>query len=174
MKRLVQCCLSEIPHNHPNDNLLVIRDGRLFESEIAEDYLRTFNGKTTLIEFRKYNNPPILINGQLPDSPALVWDSTQYNELTGFLSTLPQGHKNEFDRVFKIHSQSRWNGCGFSMHQIGQILTALSVAPGLGLHPKALPSPIYWADGIAGASDSDLRFRGQNVTHLGKDNTFRS
>ena len=49
---------------------------------------------------------------------------------------------------------------------IAAIITALVYAPGLGNKERTLPAPIYWADGIAAASDIDLRFRGQQTTHI--------
>ena len=39
-------------------------------------------------------------------------------------------------------------------------LIGLSLAPGLGMHRREKPAPIYWADGIAGAHSGDLRFAG--------------
>jgi hypothetical protein len=166
IQRLVKSALAISYRFGPEDSLLIIRDGRLFESESADDYTDIFPGSISFVEFRKYNNPPMLVDQAPPQSPTVVWLNSSPEDWTGFLVTLPQCGKNEHDRVYKIHMKSSWNGIGLSQRTLAEILATLSMAPGLGLHPKALPAPIYWADGIAGASDTDLRFRGQIVTRL--------
>ena len=166
IQRLVKSALAISYRFGPEDSLLIIRDGRLFESESADDYTDIFPGSISFVEFRKYNNPPMLVDQAPPQSPTGVWLNSSPEDWTGFLVTLPQCGKNEHDRVYKIHMKSSWNGIGLSQRTLAEILATLSMAPGLGLHPKALPAPIYWADGIAGASDTDLRFRGQIVTRL--------
>ena len=45
-------------------------------------------------------------------------------------------------------------------------MISLMYSPGLGNKLRGTPAPIYWADGIAGASDADLRFRGQKTTYV--------
>jgi len=48
----------------------------------------------------------------------------------------------------------------FTAGELADTLVGLSLAPGLGMHRRERPAPIYWADGIAGASPTDLRFAG--------------
>ena len=62
--------------------------------------------------------------------------------------------------------QQAWDGMRLGPELLARILFAQTLMPGLGLRQRRLPAPIYWADGIAGASDDDLRFRGQCVVNL--------
>jgi hypothetical protein len=52
------------------------------------------------------------------------------------------------------------NPIGLTPAEIANHVLSHCHAPGLGLHAHRLPSAIYWADGIAGSDDFDLRFRG--------------
>ena len=68
--------------------------------------------------------------------------------------------------VTKITWRNDWNGLGLPPSQIASVLTASATAPGLGFQARNLPASIYWADGIAGSSDQDLRFRGVPVDRV--------
>jgi hypothetical protein len=90
---------------------------------------------------------------------------TDNGQHIAFMVTNPEVNFG-FAQVLKLHWEERWNRIGLSTDQILGIVCAMSFSPGLGLHRHTLPAPVYWADGIAGASDTDLRFRGQRVTRL--------
>ena len=147
--------------------LLILRDGRLFENENARLYCEALGLNVSLIECRKRGNPQLYDvedgNPVLPESP--VWAMVP-GAPTGFLVTNPQRRRRTLDMVLKVSWRSSWNGIGLDSDEIARILVALTFSPGLGLHRRTLPAPLYWADGIAGASDDDLRFRGQRVSRL--------
>ena len=103
---------------------------------------------------------------QLPKHPTVAWLPEVVGGSLGFLVSLPQSAKNEFDGVMKIWMRDEWDGMNIGREHLARILAAQTLTPGLGLHPRRLPASIYWADGIAAASDDDLRFRGQSVTIL--------
>jgi hypothetical protein len=143
---------------------LVLRDGRLFEKETESTYLNPFLGRASLLEIRKGGNPTCFVQdgaqSRLPTEP--VWAMVPQSQ-TGFLVTYPMRKQNSLDRVLKVSWKADWNKLGLSPEQIGDVLTRLATAPTLGLRRAALPVPIYWADGIAGANNDDLRFRGQRT-----------
>lgn len=141
----------------PDARFLVLRDGRLFENETASQYLTPFNKRASLLEIRKNNNPLIAgaeKSARLPTKP--VWAVVPGTK-TGFLITHTEGG------VLKITWRSCWNNLNITTDQIGQILLCLAMAPPLGIQQAKLPSPLYWADGIAAASDNELKFCGQNA-----------
>lgn len=139
-----------------NAPIIVLRDGRLFERETGWTY-RQLGDSVTLIEFRKDGNPP-MVRGRAPvDGPAA---GTVPDVHTMFISTTP-ARTGQLATVGKVTWRPNWNELELSPDQITELLVALARAPGLGLHDRFLPAPLYWADGIAGASDRDLRFRGQ-------------
>lgn len=166
LRRIMREAASLVRECDPGQGLLVVRDGRLFEREDQQFYRERLGVPVTLLELRKRRNPPVLINGDLPDSPlsASLPDMPRGDHLT-FLVTLPRKHRGSFDSVLKMYWREEWDGLGLG-GSLPRILMAQSLAPGLGLHPHYLPAPLYWADGIAGASDGDLRFRGQAVVDL--------
>lgn len=168
LRRLLAVAMSSVPVSERSSGVLVVRDGRVFESEAVEDYRRGFNGPVTLVELRKRGNPPLLLGEewQLPKHPTVAWLPEVVGGALGFLVSLPQSAKNEFDGVMKIWMRDEWDGMNIGREHLARILAAQTLTPGLGLHPRRLPASIYWADGIAAASDDDLRFRGQSVTIL--------
>ena len=143
---------------------LVIRDGRLFENEHDRSYIGWLGSDSTLVECRKNGNPQLFLESgggrHLPEKA--TWASTSGGDVI-FLVTNPMRHKQALDHVLKVSWRHSWDGLGLGEAGIGKLLIALSFSPGLGLHRRTLPGPIYWADGIAGANDTDLRFRGQVV-----------
>lgn len=54
----------------------------------------------------------------------------------------------------------------YSPTDVADSLIGLSLAPGLGMHRREKPAPIYWADGIAGVNPDDLRFAGNAPVRL--------
>ena len=148
---------------------MIVRDGRVFESENVNDYMYELGTAVTLVELRKNGNPPLLLGpeARLPTRPTVGWLSEPTGGSLGFLVALPSnGNYNGFGSVLKIWMQQAWDGMRLGPELLARILFAQTLMPGLGLRHRRLPAPIYWADGIAGASDDDLRFRGQYVVNL--------
>ena len=168
LRRLLKACVQSISSTDRANGMLVIRDGRQFEKENSDFYRRGLGGPVSLVELRKYGNPPLLIGDDAvtPSQPAVAWLPDTPGESIGFMVTLPRRDRDEFDRVTKVRLPDSWDELKLGRDRLAHILAAQTLTPGLGLHPRYLPAPIYWADGIAGATDSDLRFRGQSVTQL--------
>lgn len=140
--------------------LLVLRDGRLFEREVPRVVFRELGSEVTLVEYRKRGNPtayntddgPLL----LPAPHAVrIPDAT-----TMFLAPAPPRTVRDMPAVAKVTWEPSWNRLDLSYTELASIIAGQTLGPGLGLHQRTLPAPIYWADGVAGATDSDLRFRG--------------
>lgn len=147
----------------PGEVVLVLRDGRLFENESPRTYLEALGKDTSLLEIRKGRNPQVFTKSGLPTAPCafLVPDSN-----TIFVRPAPPRTSQGMPRVLKTSWQSAWNGLSLSPADVAQVLTQLALAPALGTHRIGLPVPIYWADGLAGASERDLRFRGNAPTFI--------
>lgn len=166
IRKLMSVVRGCVPKRDWSRGLFVLRDGRLFERESFQNYLGNSQFPTTLVELRKYNNPPLLPSGDSGvKSPVFALDRLSPSSCkTGYFVPLQQ--PNRFGRCLKVHWQREWNQLNLGSKQIGEILIALTYAPGLGNRARVLPAPIYWADGIAGANDEDLRFRGQCTIRL--------
>ena len=168
LRRLLTAASDAVPEHDREQGMLVVRDGRIFESERAEDYKRDLGGPVSLVELRKHNNPPLLIGDDrnLPVSPTVGWFAEAASGSLGFLVTLPRSEQGAFGSVLKVWMRDADDGMQLGPERLARVLLAQTLTPGLGLHRRRLPAPIYWADGIAGASDTDLRFRGQPVVRL--------
>jgi hypothetical protein len=88
------------------------------------------------------------------------------NANTIFLTPLKRQKERALPRVAKITWKNNWNGLQMQPKDVAELIFKSSRAPGLGLWPRHLPACIYWADGIATTSESDLRFRGQCIHKL--------
>jgi hypothetical protein len=170
LQKIIRAAVNYIPKDSRGNGLLVMRDGRLFERENHALYHKGFDLPVSLIEVRKRKNPPILTR-EFPGIP----DKIMFSEISrnfdreshiAFMVTLPTAKKERFGQVLKIHWRDEWNGLSLQSRDLAAIITALVYAPGLGNKERTLPAPIYWADGIAAASNIDLRFRGQQTTHI--------
>ena len=168
LRSLLGAAADRVPTEDRASGILVIRDGRVFECENVEDYVRDLGAPVTLVELRKYGNPPLLVDrgARLPRDPVVGWLPQVRDATLGFLVTLPNLPNGHFDSPLKIYMRDEWDGLGLGQECLAPILYAQTLTPGLGLRPRRLPAPIYWADGIAGASDRDLRFRGQCIVDL--------
>ena len=168
LRRLLHATADKVPPEGRSAGILVIRDGRVFESESVDDYTRDLGAPVTLVELRKYGNPPLLLDRHalLPTGPVVGWLPQVPNGTLGFLVTLPNSTQDRFDNPLKIWMPGAWDGLRLGPERLARILYAQTLTPGLGLRRRRLPAPVYWADGIAGASDSDLRFRGQCAVDL--------
>lgn len=133
--------------------LIVMRDGRMFKNESLKPWERLVS-KEQLTYLEVIKNPtPILYGKHRIQAPLVTLEGCN----DGFLCPIwnrmaEQGHT----RRIRI----KRNPSKHSMHQIAELLTATCYQPRLGPHPTLHPSPIYWADGFAGASDTQLQFRG--------------
>ena len=148
-------------------NVMVLRDGRMFENEDGNLYSEVLKTHVSLFEYRKRGNPQIAWNGvghSLIRKPlaALVPGAS-----TMFLVTAPSRDERTLPAVDKVTWRPEWNGLKLKPSEIANILATSAAAPGLGLHPRHLPAAIYWADGIAGANEEDLRFVGVPVNRTG-------
>lgn len=85
---------------------------------------------------------------------------------TMFLVSAPPRLPDQLPNVLKLAWDDDMNGLQLDAASIAELVTASAAAPGLGLHPHHLPAALYWADGIASASDHDLRFRGIPVSQV--------
>ena len=144
------------------DVVLILRDGRLFENERAEMYLRPFTHPVGLVEVRKYRTPLVMVGPH----PALAPSAFEAAGGMIFLSCTPPRTKDILPSQLRVRLD-RSTQIRLEPRDVAQALIDLAAAPGLGMQRYTLPAPIYWADGIAGASDSDLRFRGSGaLVHL--------
>jgi hypothetical protein len=152
---------SELLSDHESDaRVAILRDGRMFENEDSGLYRDILKTDISLFEYRKRGNPQIVHMGKdyvLPKVPiAAMLPGTS----TMFITTASPRDERTLANVAKVTWLHEWNGLDLDPEEIARFLASSSVAPGLGLHARHLPAAIYWADGIAGASDEDLRFRG--------------
>lgn len=133
--------------------LIVMRDGRMFKNESLKPWERLISKqRLTYLEIIK-NPTPILYSKHEAQAPLVTLEGCN----DGFLCPVwkrktGQGHT----RRIRI----KRNPNKYSMQQIAEFLAATCYQPRLGPHPTLHPTPIYWADGFASASDTQLKFRG--------------
>lgn len=145
--------------------VLALRDGRFFENENPALYREELGTRVELLELAKHNNPPLLesMAGGAPKPPrgavAGVHGSGEWVYLLPGVTQEVGG----LESVLKFRRRRGGDSADFGDRELAEILVALTYAPGLGSRRSRFPAPIYWADGIAGASDTDLRFRGQRA-----------
>lgn len=166
LRSLIAAAANAVPEQVRESGLLVVRDGRVPEPENAGDY-RRLGPRVTLVEFRKGRNPPLVVGSDVRavTAPVTGWLPEVGDGFVGFLLSLRRN--DTFGQCMKIRVRRGWDGMNLGRERVAEILYAQTRTPGLGLRERKLPAPIYWADGIAGASDTDLRFRGQHVVeHL--------
>jgi hypothetical protein len=166
LAELLTACKNFLIAIDTSPNIIVLRDGRLFENERVETYFEVLGQKVTLLEVRKRGNPQIVLGEQLPKISDSISAGLVEGENTLFWSPKSPGRTNALPQIFKTSWRDEWNQLKASHSEIAHYLIASTTTPGLGLRPRNLPGPIYWADGIAKTSAEDLRFRGQRVTRL--------
>ena len=140
----------------PNRKIVVIRDGLCPHHELMETYKQLLPaGRTLFIEYTKKGNPLIIDgNGQpQPGTMAVPVGSTE-----AFLFTARSSQKGMLTNATRF--RCRINDTGYSLEQVGEMLTALCFSPKLSIQPSSIPAPIYWADGIASISNVNLQFAG--------------
>ena len=158
---LLEHCRSRLLELSFTGQILVLRDGRLFENERYETYSDVLKCEVSVVEIRKRHNPQV-VDGENRSIRA-PWAGIVTKTNTMFISTTPPAPANALANVLKVTWHPTRNRLNLEPSEIAEILISSSAAPGLGQRPHHLPSAIYWADGIAGASDEDLRFRGITI-----------
>jgi hypothetical protein len=157
---LLSSCHMKLTTCESDARIVVLRDGRMFENEDSNLYRNILETDVSLFEYRKRGNPQIVFPKQPNFLPGGSIAATLPGASTMFVTTAAPRDERTLAAVAKITWRREWNGLGLEPTEIGKILAASATAPGLGLHSRHLPAAIYWADGIAGANDDDLRFRG--------------
>ncbi|MGY9075452.1 MAG: hypothetical protein ACKVHU_21175 [Acidimicrobiales bacterium] len=123
-------------------------------------YRSLFPGPVSLFEYRKRGNPQVVTDPSAPRPIPGPYAAVVAGTQSVFVAPSPARSTGALPAVAKVTWQPEWNQVGLTESDLAQALVSLTLAPGLGLHRRSVPAPIYWADGIAGADDADLRFRG--------------
>lgn len=138
--------------------LIMLRDGRIPERELISHWLDCFGGNIVVIEVRKRGNPILLETETLAlRTPYAVQVQSSNTVLATASAPIDPAAVPE---PLKLTWTDQSNRINITATEIANHVMAHCHAPGLGLHSHRLPSAIYWADGIAGADETDLRFRG--------------
>jgi hypothetical protein len=153
-------CRTRLLSFDPSPRVMVLRDGRMFSNEDSNLYSRELGATVSLFEFRKRGNPQIILSDMSNMVPNIPIAAMIPGEQTMFITTAPPRSQNDLPAVSKVTWHKKWNRIELTTGEVGRLLSTSATAPGLGLHARHLPAPIYWADGLAGANDEDLRFRG--------------
>jgi hypothetical protein len=163
LAKVVSDCLKTLPDGEfLHTSLVVLRDGRMFERDSIAVLRSACSCPMTLLEVRKGHNPLAVQSddtsvGNLVPGP---FACRVPGERTLFLNTCIPKSSAMLPAMLKVTWSEQANDLDFDATSIARLLTASSAAPSLGLHPHHLPAALYWADGIAGRSESDLRFWG--------------
>ena len=160
---MLDLCRARLASCDQSPRVMILRDGRMFENEDSGLYRRGLGAPVSLFEYRKRGNPQIVRPGGVHASPREPLAVMLPGASTMFVVTATPRTEHALPSVAKVTWRPDWNGLDLDPPAIGRLLAASATAPGLGLQPRHLPAAIYWADGIAGASDGDLRFRGVPV-----------
>jgi hypothetical protein len=161
VRHLLASCREAICRTNAScKGLLVIRDGRHFERERLDIYQTTLGLPTTPIEFRKRGNPQLAwLRGTALEQVDVVAARIP-GSCSMFVSLAAPRTRKTLPSIAKVAWDETFNQLKLPAETIAQLLATSAAAPGLGVHPHHLPGAVYWADGIASASPTDLRFRG--------------
>lgn len=146
---------------------MVLRDGRLHEGEQVQAYRRILGRRITFVELAKYENPEMFVPGETPRPVPAGTECLPEGAVTPMIVPVGPRLAGDLARTLKLHMAPDWDGLGFGMDKVSEIVSGLSYAPGLGLAAHALPGPIYWADGIAAIGDTNHQFAGQRICETG-------
>lgn len=167
LRVLLCACWAHVSENVSEVRMLIVRDGRLFEGESPEVYRSVLKCPHSLVEYRKYGNPVLVERTEAGKYMACAPAAMRIaGTNTVFLTTSPVSDTSALPHPAKVTWRSEWNGLSLTAAEIAGALIGLSAAPTLAARHASLPSPLYWADGLAAASDADLRFRGQRIHHM--------
>lgn len=140
----------------PGRKFLAFRDGTRPKHERLEVYLDLLPAeRSTLVEISKSGNPLFVDNNTAP-LPGSYGIAKQSEKMLLYPVTSPQ--PDVLTNTVKLFSAH--NGLNYTLRQLCEITVALCHAPKLSFQPCSLPAPIYWADGLAGLSNSNLQFAG--------------
>ncbi len=171
LAKILKSCKDVLATGGFEGGIVVLRDGRTFENENINTYSEVLDLSVTYLEIRKRPNIQVFKNYGLGLGVSAPWagvvcGGTEQSGTALILSTTKVKSPDRLPRYFKVYWDSERNGLNLSPNEIAKILISSAVAPGLGSQPHYLPSALYWADGIAGASDTDLRFRGNSNVRI--------
>ncbi len=157
---LTSCAAALADRSDVGRGVLLLRDGRHFENEDVGVYPRLLDGSLSVVEYRKRWNPQIAGSGGDSGFVRDIFAGHVRGTNTMFLTTTKPRSPTALPDVAKVTWREEWNQLKLTHGEIASSLVSAAAAPGLGLHPRHLPAAVYWADGIAGITESDLRFRG--------------
>jgi len=156
--------VAEVGSEQRDGRIFALRDGRLLDGE--RHYRQEIGGvAVTWVEVRKRGNPPLWYGADPSVPPADTWARVPDAEAAFYVAE-PLPRLGGWGMPIKLTWSGRHDPVGLGIDGIARAVAGLRWAPTLGTKPIRLPAPLYWADGIAGASDTDLRFRGQPVEQL--------
>ncbi|MDA8736683.1 hypothetical protein N9M57_04810 [Opitutales bacterium] len=137
------------------DEWIVIRDGKSFQNDGIKHLIEYLGGKTAYIEVIK-NPVPLVAQFQMLASPGTLatWDDS--NE--AILQTETPLVHHQVGRPVRL--KVKQNSLGRSIESLAAAVFSLCHAPSLGLRSTRLPSPIYWADGLAKECGRSIQFSG--------------
>ena len=140
----------------PGRKFLAFRDGSRPKHEKLEIYAELLpHGRSTFIELSKSGNP-LFVDSEAAPAPGTFGVAPESDRHFLYPAVSPQNDVLTSPvKFFTTH-----NDLGYSMQQLTEIITALCHVPTLSFQPCSLPAPIYWADGLAGLSHSNLQFAG--------------
>ena len=150
----------------PDPKFLVLRDGRFLDGEESNGFDLHLGAPASVVEVRKGSNPQIW-TGKGRDLPAAEsWSFLSTRGHVVFCCPNPYPKQGGSGRVLKLTWKKEEDRLGLGREGIVRAVLAGRYGSALGTHVPTLPASLYWADGIAGASDEDLRFRGQPVINV--------
>ena len=140
----------------PGRKFLAFRDGIRPKNERLEIYRELLpSGRSTLIEISKKGNP-LFVDDDAAPLPGSYGIAEQSDKCFLYPAASPQaGVLTKAVKFFSHH-----NELNYTPEQMCAVIVALCHAPKLSFQPCSLPAPIYWADGLAGLSNSNLQFGG--------------
>ena len=150
----------------PDPKFLVLRDGRFLDGEESNGFDLHLGAPASVVEVRKRGNPQIW-TGESRDLPAAEsWSCFSARGHVVFCCPNPDPEQGGSGRVLKLTWKEEEDRLGLGREGVVRAVLAGRYGSALGMHVPTLPASLYWADGIAGASDEDLRFRGQPVINV--------
>jgi hypothetical protein len=165
LKRFLSEATAQARREDPGSDLLVFRDGKWPEGVSRRQYLDALDNRSTVVEIRKRGNP-LLWNPSAPGpAPTNFWAPWHEGNTLFLCPNAKPDYGKGHGRVYKITWEDEENLLDLSPTNIASLILATRYAPSLGTQATNLPSALYWADGIAGASNAELKFLGQPVTN---------
>lgn len=153
--------LMEFKNNNLKANSwLVMRDGRSFKNDGINLILNELGSKLTYVEVIK-NPVPLLHHNNIAAQPGTL--SVVDGGQEAFLQTEAPLIRYQIGKPIRI--KVKHNPMDRPIESIAEAVYSQCLAPSLGLRNTRIPSPIYWADGLAKESGQSLQFAG--LHHVG-------